>query len=368
MSMFHELMMRKKEQIMYATIKGSLTESPYGVFSGFSASNYLQINQAIDFSKDVEIVLKTHTDTIRTTQYPMSWVNSSIYPSGLFVGYFNSANERYGINIRKESNTDEFVVASSPNLQNDTDVWFKFLWDSTNKVVKYGESYDGVNYRFGINKTLTENFENAIKIIIGNFGGSNPFNGSIDLNRSYIKIDNTKYKLQAVVGYTIFGSPTIVDGVVSGFSSSDYLQLPTISSTSYDKIQLHTKIKTANTIVGCCLFTVSNAYYQGLYIRTSTHQFGGYVQFGAGKNIVSDVVAVENTEYILDLIIDVTNQKLTLNVNGNIKETDNITTTTLRGLSYLLGYGYDGAFNGSMFLNETFLKINDKLWFNGQQA
>ena len=44
MSMFHELMMRKKEQIMYATIKGTLTEND-GIFSGFSASNYLALQQ-----------------------------------------------------------------------------------------------------------------------------------------------------------------------------------------------------------------------------------------------------------------------------------------------------------------------------------
>lgn len=158
---------------------------------------------------------------------------------------------------------------------------------------------------------------------------------------------------------TKVGSPTITDGVVSGFSANDYLKLPIIYSTDYNKIQLHMKIKTANTITGCCLYSVSNAYYQGLYISNSTHKFGGYVQLGAGKNIISDVIAVENTEYILDFIIDVTNQKLTLNVNGNIKEVDNLTTTTLRNLEYLLGYGFDGAFNGEIYLNDTWIAIND---------
>ena len=63
MSMFYELMMRKKEQIMYATIKGSLTEND-GVFSGFAYNNYLATQEIFDYSKDFEIVLKINTGTI----------------------------------------------------------------------------------------------------------------------------------------------------------------------------------------------------------------------------------------------------------------------------------------------------------------
>lgn len=54
--------------------------------------------------------------------------------------------------------------------------------------------------------------------------------GSIDLNQSYIKINNTKYRLQAVVGYTVVGSPTIVDGVASGFSSDNKIKTAVYST------------------------------------------------------------------------------------------------------------------------------------------
>ena len=43
MSMFYELLMKAKE--VYAQVFGTLTESPKGVFSGFSDANYLLIEQ-----------------------------------------------------------------------------------------------------------------------------------------------------------------------------------------------------------------------------------------------------------------------------------------------------------------------------------
>lgn len=364
MSMFHELMMRKKEEIMYATIKGTLTENN-GVFSGFSTSNYLEVQGLYDFSKPFEIKTKIKIGSTPSASSFITVKNSNVGSMIVMVG--NGWN--IGFYITDSSGNSIVNGGYTPNniLSSNTDCFVKVVFTGT-EYACYISTDDTTYTKYSI-VTSSRTIGNSCNIKLG----ANPPNqsfavGTIDLNQTNIKLGSTKYKLQAVVGYKIVGSPTIVDGVVSGFSASDYLQLPTIPSTIYEKIQLHTKIRTDNSVSGCCLFTVSTAYYQGIYISTSTKQIGGYVQFGAGKNLRSNIIAEANTDYIIDFIIDITNKKLTLTVNGNTVEAENITTSTLRSITYLLGNGYDGAFNGSMFLSETSLKVNNKLWFNGQQA
>ena len=120
MSMFHELMMRKKEEIMYATIKGTLTNTD-GVISGFSSSNYLEVQGLYDFSQPFEIKLK-----MRTTDNP----NAS--------GFLRIYNDNYGsyaalvggnntIGVWSK-NTNDSYIANGVYIPNNTIVKYTFYY------------------------------------------------------------------------------------------------------------------------------------------------------------------------------------------------------------------------------------------------
>ena len=214
MSMFHELMMRKKEEnFLYPVIHGSLTESPEGVFSGFSSSNYLQVQNLKNVDIN-EIVLKINI--------PSSSLNQSRYMSALYgcisiTTYSGASAFTYSV-----INTSGLGDLSIGTLQPDTNYWIKYINDGTNCGAWLSE--DGISFLKKAEKSASLIVEvSAINYIGGS--GSRYFGGSIDLNESYIKLGSTKYNLQAVVGYTIVGSPTITDGVVSGFSGNDYLNI-----------------------------------------------------------------------------------------------------------------------------------------------
>ena len=378
MSMFHELMMRKKEEIMYATIKGTLTEND-GVFSGFSASNYLQLQQNLDTSKPFEIVVKFTTDTL-------SLNNSILYESsyGFFIRMKYSSGRKIYIDLSHSTDRDVADnVGGQIALQNDTTYWLKFSFDLSKYVVSL--STDGINYTEDIvvNSTLT--LKNSGHIDIGSREGTNTYvQGSIDLNRSYIKIDDTKYKLQAVVGYTIVGSPTITDGVVSGATVGNYVQLP-----SYEVYDQNSFEFVANVTLGsrsdiqngtiirfpCICKSVSTNSYAGLYGELNRHIITFNIGYDANNSMVyksySDTVFEnqnvfvkwEKVNGIISCFYSIDNKQTWIEV-GN----DGGANNTKSNLNNNIIFGNDNWSGITFNMNETYIKINNKLWFNGQQA
>ena len=371
MSMFHELMMRKKEQIMYATIKGSPTESPEGVFSGFSANNYLKTsnNIIINQSSDFEIVVK---------------INISVFADlSAFIGTYGY----YGIVVRTGvdykfhcsiGNGSSWLVsnlATNSTFSVNTDYFFKLT--IKNGVITIFSSLDGNSWiEEGTTTVTLSEINTPINLGIGRIN-TTYFNGSIDLNNSYIKLGSTKYKLQAVVGYTIVGSPTIVDGVVSGFSGSDYvhiLNFPTI----YDSIEFVTKVKnnltsasSSNSVFALGNGSVSqNKFY--LYFNTQQVIFRYRSTDNTTKNLTVNYVSSANTFYYIrvriytnKIILGISTDKINW-LEGEVA--DSIIMAPSMDLRYGIISNNPWALDGSIDLNETDIKINNKLWFNGQQA
>ena len=192
MSMFYELMMRKKEQIMYATIKGTLTEND-GVFSGFSSSNYLKIQNTINVnsSTNFEMVVKVNFNNF--TEY------------STFVGSFNS----YDITLRTGTdakvcfnvgNGNSWIIinqSSKNTFLPNTDYFFKIVLK--NNKAQVFSSTNGTIWTQEIDRELTisDQYNFNITLGIGRISATY-FDGTIDLNNSYIKLGTTKYKIVAV--------------------------------------------------------------------------------------------------------------------------------------------------------------------------
>ena len=372
MSMFHELMMRKKEQIMYATIKGTLTEND-GVFSGFSSSNYLlgqtnitsEMQQQYLQSFEFQTKIKISTITQETQ-----------------ILYFPYRGMLSGITLRSNGAIRWYVISSNYNIistslfSNGDTVYIK--GKISNGIATLYSSIDGTNWITEGSVTLgtLEATDVNIPIRLGKSGTTSAvgFEGSIDLNNSYIKLGSTKYNLQAVVGYTVVGSPTIVDGVVSGFSGIDYVQIPNpkIDNTPFE---FFVSFAMGNDMTGQQNLLTENNLNMRLYKLTSDSCFKfRFYDKNVSNNLVValDYTIQADTSYkykvrynnsiLVIAIYDNANNLLAENSISNVSPliNDQIKIGSL-GTS-------NGYLKGSIDLNNTYIKINNKLWFNGQQA
>ena len=196
MSMFHELMMRKKEEIMYATIKGTLTEND-GVFSGFSATNYLKTQMLMTSEKQVKY-RQSFAVQVKVT-LPNSFNTEQEIIHIPYRGILN------GITIRTDGKIRWFIISTFTSISSTSTfttgatIYIKGV--ISNEVATLYSSTDGITWVTEGTANLTSEAinETDTPILFGvdQNKGCN-FNGSIDLPNSYIKLGSTKYKIVAV--------------------------------------------------------------------------------------------------------------------------------------------------------------------------
>jgi len=367
MSMFYELMMKKKqENIMYATIKGSLTEND-GVFSGFSQSNYLITQDVFPLqSTNFEIVTRIkNTATDSNERYFVS----SRYRTAFIIG-----------TTRVSANTFTFRLYGG-NSTGTGAGWNKASEQITIDETQFFDvkfTYNGTEYALYVNGTKIISYTSSTALYGNDYmyygkwdtgSNTNVFVGSIDLNNSYIKLGSTKYKLQAVVGYTVVGSPTITDGVVSGFSRGNYLSLP--QNLESDNLEMVIDFTTGNSIT----------QYETIFLNRSIFDLevnisGRLTSYNWETS--SYYIVILETDYLVN-----TNYKVKIKRSGNTISfaysknggafIDRGSFTITKTATNLPCFGNSSVnlsryFNGSINMNNTYIKTNNKLWFNGQQA
>ena len=202
--------------------------------------------------------------------------------------------------------------------------------------------------------------------------------GSIDLNQSYIKINNTKYQLQAVVGYTVVGNPTIVDGVVTNCSSGNIIQTSRNFNVGDNNFEMMFKVASTGTSY-ISIFSFNNhsnrrlvctgtnssiniSLNSGTFVDELTipsnefnwkeNNSGFYINF-------SRIKKGEKFVYTLKVSLNKTNW-----ISKSYETNINITNEIINFLSSSTGTPSSSILD----LNETYIKINNKLWFNGQPA
>ena len=363
MSMFYELMMRRKqENIMYATIKGTLTESPEGVFSGLSNSNYLKLQQNIELNNfEFGITFKTASDISSYSGFLLT--NSS----GNNVFYIDFNYNR----IRFRTTTAEDTTDAYTWWQNlDTDTFYKLVWkyDNSTSTHTYTLIKNGVvvatQTHSATFKGITDTF---------NFGQSTNVN-SIDINNSYIKLGGTKYNLQAVVGYTIIGSPTIVDGVMTNLSSGNGIEVSKAIGNNWETLEFNIEVSLSS--LGSGNYGAFFGHTSYLLFREQSYKFSVWYRIDGNsnwKNQTINYTISENTLYKLKLLIKKSTGLFifTLSQNNNILASINFVDienipnfVNKEKYAKVLGNFTVEQIN----LNNTYTKINNKLWFNGQEG
>lgn len=204
-----------------------------------------------------------------------------------------------------------------------------------------------------------------------------PFTGSSpQINASYTGLSKSALvslfeSVPYNVGYTKVGNPTIVDGVVSGFSNSDYLKLKKIP---YLKGNFEIGIKfTLDRTSNCTIFGNDNYYYNGITIfNTNAPAFTlNGTNYDVVVSLPRNIIVLGHT---YNIIVKRENNALSITAFEN----DIIVASNQKNIgddfeqrpfyTYQLGKGPDGVFNGSIDLNHTYIKVNGVPWFTGKPA
>lgn len=177
------------------------------------------------------------------------------------------------------------------------------------------------------------------------------------------------------VGYTTVGTPTVVNGIASGFSGTDYLQPTQEYNTAPDTMEWHFKFNTGTLSSSYSSYLFGFSTHCGIYVQQDGHFRFLFRPVGGGLVQKStDVVAENDTAYIVHISFNNTMQTTTATItteNGTtlLNETYADTTGSLYGLLFIGMRGSTSSdyvnnhWRGSVDLNSSYIKINGQAWF-----
>lgn len=158
---------------VYAIIYGSLTENPTGVFSGFSNTNYLLINQQIPEEATELQIEFTQPSTIATSGTQV------IIKGGAFaISLYQKNILFYG------GSGQDIIIPSTDATPNST---YTIRLTINGNVFTHCYSKDGGEFTTPETWTSNQPYENNIRIGNSTVSGRG-WKGSINMNNTYIKI------------------------------------------------------------------------------------------------------------------------------------------------------------------------------------
>ena len=386
MSMFHELMMKKKGiPSRYQEVEWIDPNTNAYINTGYYLqSNNLKIKTKVtyDFSNTAERDFIGNQDNTTNRfvfgQYQKYWFayskgtsSDANVTSATFTGTqtqeievnYNFDNQEKSITVDGNTTTTAFnnnIYPSNNPIQIFASgtasgifigkVYYLQLFENNKMIFNFVPVYDTLTQKYGMWESVQGKF-------YGN-DGTGDFKGSI-------------------VGYTVVGSPTIVDGVVSGFSASDYLSLTkALTVTNTMDIEIYVRAKMPSTISSGFNFVYNNTsgYLTYFYLGTySNAVFTASLQTSILK--FSDIYITVQTETWYRFKITGKDGIWKFEIyddNGNLlKEQTTDWSSSSVNVDYTLKFqciDNTKTYSGSIDMNETYIKKDGKLWFNGQQA
>ena len=183
------------------------------------------------------------------------------------------------------------------------------------------------------------------------------------------------------VGYTVVGSPTITDGVVSGFSNSNYLSLPTSLNLNQDfeiSIQFKFTSEITDSYYNLLSFNMGGAHTLQI-IRWAANQ--AFLRANSPFNATSGNFQVQEiNDWQENAIYKIVWKRvgetgyLDLFRDGNLisSATKEYTTSQNAISEFIIGARvatYANAFSvGEIDLNNFYIKTNGVTWFGGKPA
>lgn len=388
-----------------ATIVGVPTITDEAVVSGFSSANYLKFPVTItsDSVTEGQICFITGSDVATRQGLFLCIPTDNSTSFAIYQGEIYLMNKSYA----QSPSPINLGLAVVPN----TKYYFKFTQNGTSIIPSL--STDGVIFTNGNTANRVQPFGSNIGYGLTDQYVNTPFLGSIDLKNTYIKKNGvmfwegsitkissgsssdydftqeynklynlarrkrTYYKYGTEPNVSVKGSPTINEGVVSGFSNSNYLTF--LSFRPGTKIwEQHWEITTASNITTTQYFAGEGVVdYSKPAVGVSSGRWIVWISStGTGWNIASGVTGGtvnanttyylkygwNRTEYYLESSTDDKEFTRVITINNSNAIVDNSLDSVI-GNSYFVG-----AWLGSVNLNNSYIKINSETWWHGTKA
>lgn len=197
-----------------------------------------------------------------------------------------------------------------------------------------------------------------------------PFNGtSPQINVSYTGLgrDELVELFNSMPGYmklTAVGSPTITNGVVSGFSASDYLITQQNFNPQNNKWEMVFKFTVGSTTSNQSIVCLSGKHAFTLYQRLKSLEVLMSSNGSSWDMTSSTVVTVtSNSTYIIKIEFTGNNYKIYSFENNSwvLKKTITSSNPIYSGQPFAFGTdrAFGQAFSGSIDLNNSYIKINN---------
>ena len=377
------------------TIVGSPTINN-GIATNYNASNYIPISiENVENINNFEFV----------TYVQLGELNSWVY--GISADSIGISNARWmlGTSLNKirliAGNVGAWTVDFTSNSEFNVNDWIyiKVYCDYTTKTFTLYTSLDGItwiNEGSAINENYTEGTSRIIFLGRDNYA-LNCF-AAIDINKTYIKYNNITLfngkqtqsisiqdiKFNNNIGYTIIGTPTINNGIVSNFSNGNYLKLqsniPII--TSFEE---NIRFKITQDCAGKSLLSYSTTY--------NSNNLEGNINISNNLDSINTSLFIKydgtydtyiisydfsqhlNEYFTFKVFTDLSNVYLYLyDKDNNLVGTNIYNNLNLAGIidsnKILIGNIYDESdyWPSEIDLNNTYVKINNITWFNGKQT
>lgn len=179
---------------------------------------------------------------------------------------------------------------------------------------------------------------------------------------------------------TVVGSPTIINGVASGFSTSNYLIFNgagTVPAGNLNSFEIAVKVKTPTTWTSNGrVINPTNGADSTTAPYIEVNQQGAHLQWYNGSYFYCTALEnlSSNTTYWFKWVYDGSTIKGYYSTNGSDYILNSTTTppykpyfnSTEMGIGCRVSDKYSGCvWNGSVDLKETYIKVNGSIWWKG---
>jgi len=389
--------------IANGTIVGSLTNTN-GILSNFSSSNYLKHSGFLLSSPDFEIVFKfKNNSTASPTWNPIfdSIVRNS--GNGLLIWTSQYYTDIISAACEMQINSTQYHVHTPSNFNVLPNTWYyiKVKLTSSELQLTISENEDFSDSVTVSTATNGNYYSTNSDMWFGKeqlWGSSYYFDGYLDMNKSYIKVNNklwwkgTTYSNGITLkdideenkNFEVIGQLTNTNEIYSDFSDNNYIK---VNGDFYSAVsngapwEMHVKIITG-TLGSRRKIIASGAgdnHWLGIEsskvwrVRLRAQTTTNYLWDFTGTTILTD-----NTLYYAKLCFDGSKYSLyysTDNENwtleGSKNSTDiigNVSSLTTIGIGLTDNTSYHNPFNGSIDLNECYIKVNNEYWWKAYES
>lgn len=372
-----------------------------GVVGSFTSANYLKLPEAFSpEDKSWETVIEfTTNDKVSTDQGILGGLGdyegcTPLYiASSKWVIYLSSngsswniadnltvmpllANTKYKCKVEFTGNE---YVCSSYNFDTGE-------WEVKKTIASTSTIYGGLTQQIGTNR-----------------GKGQPFLGTIDLTQSYIKINDEIWwqggtgdvtlkagsKLFVPNGFSDYdyykyqvtkvGTPSLYHGVASGFTTANYLTLPEVFNPLGSEFEVVFKVNLNTLADNPLLSQNASVQFPRIYLDI---QSTGKILFGVGNNskwvvkLIGNIILETGKDYWIKFAYKEGIYYIYYSLNGSDYVLDNSleSTNTILELTAAATIGFTNdsgsgknSFKGSIDLKQSYIKINDELWWSGAE-